>query len=399
MISRGIQLVGLEDAGVAVLDCEHRTPALKPDGYVYVAIPDLVEGRIDTSRARRISPEDYESWTRRTTPESGDVVVTRRGRVGDSAVVPEGLKCAIGQNLVILRSDGTRLDQRYLRWAVRSPQWWSEVDRLINVGAVFSSLNVRDIARVRVPAHELAEQRAIADVLSALDDKIAANTRLARVADELASQIFTRAVRGIEPGDQTFGEAAEVRGGGTPSSTIQDYWDGDIRWATPTDVTGLTGPYLVETARKITTAGLANCSSALHPAGSILMTSRATIGAFALARVPTAVNQGFIVVVPNGSAPGLWLFHEMRSRIEEFTSLANGATFLELSRGNFKSFHVRLAEPAVMAQFQEHATALHDRAAAALRENQRLAATRDALLPALMSGHLRVRDAEIRLSL
>jgi len=123
------------------------------------------------------------------------------------------------------------------------------------------------------------------------------------------------------------------------------------------------------------------------------MTSRATIGAFALAQVPTAVNQGFIVVVPNGSAPGLWLFHEMRSRIEEFTSLANGATFLELSRGNFKSFRVRLAEPAVMAQFQEQATALHDRAAAALRENERLASTRDALLPALMSGRLRVRDA------
>lgn len=262
-------------------------------------------------------------------------------------------------------------------------------------GSTVPHLNVADIRTfpLRRPP-SLSEQRAIVGVLGALDDKIASNSALAKTADELALALFSESVRGVEVSDRTFDDVASVGGGGTPSSKVAEYWGGDISWATPTDVTALEGPYLFDTERRISEVGLANCSSPLYPAGSILMTSRATIGAFALAQEATAVNQGFIVVVAGGDVPAMWLFHEMRSRVPEFTSMANGATFLELSRGNFKKFGVRLADPAVMTRFDEQATALHDRAAAALKENARLKATRDALLPGLMSGKLRVRDAE-----
>ena len=113
-----------------------------------------------------------------------------------------------------------------------------------------------------------------------------------------------------------------------------------------------------------------------------------------MAQTATAVNQGFIVVEPIHEYMRYWLFHEMHSRVDEFLSLANGATFLELSRGNFKKLPVRLAEPEVLNSFAEVAGSLHSSAAAAHRENETLAATRDALLPQLMSGKLRVRDAE-----
>jgi type I restriction enzyme S subunit len=124
------------------------------------------------------------------------------------------------------------------------------------------------------------------------------------------------------------------------------------------------------------------------------MTSRATIGAFALAQRPTAVNQGFIVVNAHDATLQMWLFHEMRARISEFISHANGATFLELSRGKFKAFTVRVAESQVMADFGVFAEALHEQAAALTAESDRLAATRDALLPLLMSGKVSVKDAE-----
>jgi type I restriction enzyme S subunit len=132
----------------------------------------------------------------------------------------------------------------------------------------------------------------------------------------------------------------------------------------------------------------------LYPVGSILMTSRATIGAFALAQKPMAVNQGFIVVQPHDVELRLWIFHEMRSRVDEFVSLANGATFLELSRSNFKKFKVRLTEASIMREFAALAEPLHAVAANALAETAKLAATRDALLPQLMSGKLQVKDAE-----
>ena len=261
-------------------------------------------------------------------------------------------------------------------------------------GSVQPMLNRNYIAKVSVRVPPLQTQRSISEVLGALSDKINANTKLAQVSVELASLLFRDELRTALWSDRTFDDLAKVSGGGTPSTRVAEYWDGDVNWATPTDVTGLDGPYLWETTRRITKAGLSACSSALFEPGAILMTSRATIGAFAVAQLTTSVNQGFIVVQPKDALLKWWLFHEMRSRVEEFISLANGATFLELSRGNFRKLKVRLAEESAMREFGVRVDSLHAAASSALNENRTLAATRDALLPQLMSGKLRVRDAE-----
>ena len=124
------------------------------------------------------------------------------------------------------------------------------------------------------------------------------------------------------------------------------------------------------------------------------MTSRATIGAFAITQAPTAVNQGFIVVNAVDRLYQWWLFHEMRSRVDEFLTFANGATFLELPRGRFKSLPVHLPDADTAREFDDAIGPFHALAAGIMRENVKLATTRDELLPLLMSGKVRVRDAE-----
>ncbi len=237
------------------------------------------------------------------------------------------------------------------------------------------------------------QQLAIAEVLGALDDKIGANTRLAATVGDLSAVSFARAVVGVGLSDETFGDVAEVGGGATPRSNVPEHWDGGVRWLTPTDVTALTGPYVWHTKRTISAEGLAAISSPLYPRGTIFMTSRATIGAFAIAEEPMAANQGFIALQPRDGVSRYWLFHEMRSRVPEFLDHANGATFLELSRGNFKKLRVRRLSIEAERRFEAEARVLHERASAALRENSVLSATRDTLLPQLMSGKLRVREA------
>jgi type I restriction enzyme S subunit len=261
-------------------------------------------------------------------------------------------------------------------------------------GSAIPSTTKADFYAMGVLVPEYKKQVEMATVLRALDDKIAANAELARTADRLACGLFTRSVAGVESGPRSFGDLCAVGGGGTPKSSEPAFWSGDTDWATPTDVTRLSGPYLRSTAKRITSEGLAACASRLYPVNSILMTSRATIGSFALAKAPMAVNQGFIVVNPTDKSLCCWFLHEMRSRVDEFKSLANGATFLELSRGNFKKLPVRLADPAAMTEFCARAGGLHDLANQALIESDALARLRDTLLPHLMSGRLRVRDAE-----
>lgn len=261
-------------------------------------------------------------------------------------------------------------------------------------GSVQPMLNRNYISAVPVLVPPLAEQEAITEVLGALDDKIAANTALAATAAATAHTEFMTRVKGLEAGPVTFADVAEISGGGTPSTRNDEFWGGSVWWATPTDMTSLSGPYLSSTERTITEAGLEACSSKLFAPGAILMTSRATIGALAVNDVSTAVNQGFIVVEPRDARLRWWLFHEMESRVDEFLSWANGATFLELSRGNFKKLPARLPGDDALQGFAAIAETLHSTARAHLQENRTLAAARDALLPQLMSGKLRVRDAE-----
>ncbi|HWJ18056.1 MAG TPA: restriction endonuclease subunit S, partial [Geobacterales bacterium] len=137
-----------------------------------------------------------------------------------------------------------------------------------------AGFNREGLKNILLPLPRPGEQRAIAEVLSALDERIAANAKVAQTSLALASSIFLDSIARVPFSDHTFNELADIGGGGTPRTDTPEFWDGEVPWATPTDITALTGPYLESTPRKISDLGLASCSSPLYPAGSILMTSR-----------------------------------------------------------------------------------------------------------------------------
>ena len=180
----------LREAGVTLIDCDHRTPPAADSGYPYIAIPQLKEGRLALNDVRRISPEHFIDWTRKAKPQHHDVILSRRCNPGETAYVPAGLECALGQNLVLLRADGSKLYPPFLRWLVRGPDWWEQVGTFINVGAVFDSLKCADIPNFRLPLPPLAEQKRIAEVLGALDDKIELNRRMNATLEATAQALF-----------------------------------------------------------------------------------------------------------------------------------------------------------------------------------------------------------------
>jgi len=91
--------LSLRQAGVQLLDCEHKTPSPAEEGYPYIAIPQIKNGRIDLTDVRLISRDDYVAWTRKTNPQCWDVILSRRCNPGETAFVPPGLECALRQNL------------------------------------------------------------------------------------------------------------------------------------------------------------------------------------------------------------------------------------------------------------------------------------------------------------
>ena len=183
-------IMSLREAGVSLIDCEHRTPPAAEHGYPYVAIPQVKDGRIDLNGVRRITCKHFDEWTQKANPESFDIVLSRRCNPGETGFVSEGLKFALGQNLVLLRSDGTKVLKPFLRWLVRGPRWWEQVGKYINVGAVFDSLKCADIPDFCLSIPPLPEQHTIAHILGTLDDKIELNRRMNETLEEMTRALF-----------------------------------------------------------------------------------------------------------------------------------------------------------------------------------------------------------------
>jgi type I restriction enzyme, S subunit len=137
-------------------------------------------------------------------------------------------------------------------------------------------------------------------------------------------------------------DICDVIGGSTPSTVRKDFWNGDIPFATPTDITNLHGREISNTKQKITQEGLSSCGTRLLPAGSVLLTSRATIGACAINTKPMTTNQGFASLVCNEKAYNWYIFYEMMLRKYELQRLGSGSTFKEVSKNSLRQLNITL---------------------------------------------------------
>ncbi len=197
--------------------------------------------------------------------------------------------------------------------------------------------------------------------------------------------------------DRPIGDQVEIAGGSTPSTADESLWNpAEHRWATPKDLSNMSDLALFETGRRISSAGLAKITSGLLPAGTVLLSSRAPIGYLAIAQEPVAINQGFIALKPTTDHGSAYLYLWCKANMEAILANANGSTFQEISKKNFRPItSVVPADPAILRAFGEIAQPLVDRIVSAASESRTLAETRDYLLPRLMSGEVRVRPSSV----
>lgn len=420
--------LSLREAGISLIDCDHRTPPRIDMGYPYVGIPQLREGRIDLSAVQRISPENFVEWTRRAKPTANDVVLSRRCNPGETAFVPPDLDFALGQNLVLLRSNGELVYPPYLRWMVRGPQWWEQVGKFINVGAVFESLKCADIPKFELMLPSLSDQRAIAHILGTLDDKIELNRRRNQTLEAMARALFqdwfvdfgpVRARRGDPPGrpylpadlwrllPERLDEAGKPAGWEmVPASELIEF--------NPSEPLrkGTHAPYL--DMASLPTTGSSSRPPITRSFGSGM---RFRNGDTLMARITPCLENGktaFVQCLPDDAVGwGSTEFIVMRSR----TPVPAEYTYLLARDTAFRDHAIRsmtgtsgrqraqadsvaafkLASPsddAIWHAFSKLIAPMFESIKVNAAESDALAQLRDTLLPKLISGELRVADAE-----
>ncbi len=247
------------------------------------------------------------------------------------------------------------------------------------------------MADFRFAHPSLPEQQAIAEVLGALDDKIAANTALAARAEELADLTYDSLARAWPR--VPMSHVLEPVLGGTPARACAGYWDdGDQLWISARDITSAPSRVIVDTTEKITSVAVSETKARPLPVGSVILTARGTVGEVGRLARPASFNQSCYGFRPDALSPGLLYFSVLRAT-ERAKAVAHGSVFDTITMATFD--HLDLAwEPSRAADAESKIAPLLDAITAAVEENRTLAATRDALLPQLMSGKLRVRDAE-----
>ena len=262
------------------------------------------------------------------------------------------------------------------------------------------NLNTTMIGNLTFPCPPLPEQQAIAAALSDADGVVAGLERVIakkRLIKQGAMQDLLTARRRL-PGfsgewdEATLSELADIRSGGTPSTSDATLWDGDIAWVTPTDITALDGrKFLSGTTRTISRAGLRHSSAELLPEGTIVMTSRATIGECAISAIPLTTNQGFKNFIPKDRADRDFLYYLLMSQKKGFIELCSGSTFLEIGKTQLTGYTVRV--PETKKEQEAIAAVLSDMDAEIQTLESRLAkarAVKEGMMQNLLTGRVRL---------
>ena len=244
-------------------------------------------------------------------------------------------------------------------------------------------------------------------VVKPFDDLIENNRRRIALLEEAAQLLYRewfvhfrfpghehiKFIDGLPDGweRRTFDDVCDTIGGGTPSTGKDEFWDdGDIPWFTPTDITRNSCLALLNSAKRITEAGLRGSSAKMLPPDAFLMTSRASVGFFGIIDAPCCTNQGFISIVPIDPDSKMYLLYNLMHRVEEIRSYAGGTTYKEISKGKFRALPVVMPATALMHELDAQVSELHVQVRTLHRMNQKLAQARDLLLPRLMSGEIAV---------
>jgi type I restriction enzyme S subunit len=366
----------------------------------------------------------------------GDLVFTQRGTLGQVSIVPHGVhtEYVVSQSQMKLTVDSTKADVDFLYYVFRTQEQLEYIkNTAIQTGVPHTNLGILKKTPINLPP--LCVQRQIARILGILDDRITllreTNATLEAIAqslfkswfvdfdpvrakmegrvpesmDEATAALFPDGFEESELGlvptgwrVMQIGDTVEAVGGATPDTKKADYWEPATHcWTTPKDLSGIAAPVLLDTERKLSELGLGKISSGLLPVGSLLLSSRAPIGYLAITQVPLAINQGYIALLPGGLLPPLYLLYWCRQNMETIKGRANGSTFMEISKKAFRPIPALVPPPALIQAFINVAQALFDRLTENEKQAQTLALLRDSLLPRLISGQLRILEAEVQI--
>ncbi len=372
-----------------------------------------------------ISKERYEEIKQKYgKPGKGDILITAVGTIGNLCYLDKDIDFYFKDGNVIWFSDIKDFCCGQYLFHFMKGSFFKDQLKYYMIGAVQKALTMDMLKKVNVPLPSLPEQKKIAAVLSALDDKIALNKKMNQKLEAMAKRLYDywfvqfdfpdengrpyktsggpmthnpTLNREIPEGWEVkqISEVAKIFNGSTPSTTNEYHYGGDIVWITPKDLSDQNSKFIYQGARNITQAGYDSCSTTMVPKGTVVMSSRAPIGLLSIAQCNLCTNQGFKNMVPCDMTDSKYLYYTIQQHIPQIQNLGTGTTFKEVSKDELGRFAILYPPKKLIATFEERMAPIFNAQFNKVKEISRLTALRDKLIPLLMNGQVMVRQVHI----
>jgi restriction endonuclease S subunit len=313
--------------------------------------------------------------------KSGDIIFGKR-RAYQRKLVVADFDGICSAHAMVLRPKTNVVLEEFLPFFMQS-DIFMDLAVKISVGGLSPTINWRDLAKEEFALPPLEEQRRIAEVLleieRLMDCLVTLKTSISTVRKSLLQFLLTNRdswelVR--------LCEVAQIVGGGTPSTSKSEYWDGNITWLTPTEVVSANGETVRDSKRKITKEGLKNSSAKLLPVGTVLLTTRASVGAVAIAEQEVTTNQGFQSLIPSEKTTSEFLLLWCQNNHRQLLARASGSTFLEISSSEVKKLEIALPPLSIQAKIVAQIDHLDSMIKNATKRSRKLKKIKEGILEA-----------------
>ncbi|ATA75024.1 hypothetical protein CGC52_06085 [Capnocytophaga sp. H2931] len=323
---------------------------------------------------------------KRIAPKLDDILLAKNGTTGIAAIVDRDIIFDIYVSLAILRPFNKYINSKYLLHIINSSTTKSQFDKGLK-GIGVPNLHLEKIRKVLISLPPLSEQKRIVakveELLALVEDLETNKTDLKSTIQKAKAKVLDMAIRGElvpqNPDDEPasvllerikneqqsakskkrntahnthyeeeapfeipenwtwcrLGEIGEVISGGTPQTSNENYWNGDVSWITPADLSNYKEKYISRGKRNISMEGLENSSAKIIRRGSVLFSSRAPIGYVAISEKEVSTNQGFKSISPYIENSEHYIYYFLLAEKENISLKASGTTFKELSGTEF----------------------------------------------------------------
>lgn len=318
-----------------------RSDEFKTEGPYLVTGTDFHNGRVDWDDCYHVTEERY-AQDKGIQLHEHDLLITKDGTIGKTAVVidcPE--KATLNSGVFVVRAISNEVVPEFLHYILHS-HWFDLFVRNVLTGSTIKHLNQEKFYKFTFEAPDVPTQKKIVEVLESIDAVIDKTREIVEKYQGIKAGLLQHLMKSDR--QMPISALGTIVSGSTPKTSEEKYWNGTNVWLTPADLSGMTMPFIADSERHLTDAGVKKATRNLLPANSVIISNRAPVGYCAVVTVPFTYNQGCKAIKCNEGVDSLYLCYYLSTQKSNLECVSSGTTFLELPKKELARFMVSIPE-------------------------------------------------------